>query len=428
MLVTGRGGLATLTPVAMKATFTWSAPTGGLCDRSTGQCKCFPGYTGEACRRTVCPNDCSGHGTCESVKELAVASGFTYGLWDAEKSMACSCDPGYGGIACSERVCPFGDDPLTKARTSPEKDQADEIQYIDLYSDVGPFSGKIFLKYTDYYGKQWHTDKIGVAVIPSGISNPDYSATDMQTATKAALENLPNNVIGNVDVSVGPCSSVLAGQCDTQGNDLQCDDGSGAATAFGATKVAFHCADDSSNYFIGDNSGDIFEYADKNTNDDFNVNTAATTCFAHRHLYCTRFTIKFTTQPGDLVDLSVDTSEVSILINTVAQTESQNPGNTGIGADVFDVLPIVDGTVTTLGAHGDNTDVKYYSTGNSLHFLSVPVLTLVSVSLLPTRSSLIKLPLNGCKRMVLRSEYFAVAKRLARTLSLEWTQVATISQ
>ena len=284
----------------------------GLCDRSTGQCKCFPGYTGEACRRTVCPNDCSGHGTCESVKELAVASGFTYGLWDAEKSMACSCDPGYGGIACSERVCPFGDDPLTKARTSPEKDQADEIQYIDLYSDVGPFSGKIFLKYTDYYGKQWHTDKIGVAVIPSGISNPDYSASDMQTATKAALENLPNNVIGNVDVSVGPCSSVLAGQCDTQGNDLQCDDGSGAATAFGATKVAFHCADDSSNYFIGDNSGDIFEYADKNTNDDFNVNTAATTCFAHTGT-CTAPVLRLNSQRSPVTSLTSVSTPVKCL-------------------------------------------------------------------------------------------------------------------
>jgi hypothetical protein len=42
----------------------------GLCDRKAGVCKCFPGYDGAACQRTVCPNGCSGHGTCEKVSEL----------------------------------------------------------------------------------------------------------------------------------------------------------------------------------------------------------------------------------------------------------------------------------------------------------------------------------------------------------------------
>jgi hypothetical protein len=42
----------------------------GLCDRKAGVCKCFPGYDGAACQRTTCPNDCSGHGTCEKVSEL----------------------------------------------------------------------------------------------------------------------------------------------------------------------------------------------------------------------------------------------------------------------------------------------------------------------------------------------------------------------
>jgi hypothetical protein len=38
----------------------------GICDRSTGQCKCFLGFEGHAC-----PNQCNSNGNCLTQQELA---------------------------------------------------------------------------------------------------------------------------------------------------------------------------------------------------------------------------------------------------------------------------------------------------------------------------------------------------------------------
>jgi hypothetical protein len=51
------------------------------------RCQCHPHYGGPACDMRVCPNDCSGHGTCS-------------------KQGVCYCDYLWTGEGCAERQCP----------------------------------------------------------------------------------------------------------------------------------------------------------------------------------------------------------------------------------------------------------------------------------------------------------------------------------
>lgn len=90
----------------------------GNCNSGTGRCECFVGYSGEACQRTTCPSDCSGHGICQDQKHFASDAGKSYtetgilGPYDATKQMGCLCDLGFRGPDCSMIECPSGADPL----------------------------------------------------------------------------------------------------------------------------------------------------------------------------------------------------------------------------------------------------------------------------------------------------------------------------
>jgi len=112
----------------------------GTCNRKTGKCECFPGFTGDACQKNKCPNDCSGHGQCFSMKQMATMSNaqplnnntFYEGnedstTWDEDKLYGCVCDSSWPvglesgqrqkgewfGADCSLRRCPSADDPFT---------------------------------------------------------------------------------------------------------------------------------------------------------------------------------------------------------------------------------------------------------------------------------------------------------------------------
>jgi len=112
----------------------------GICNRQNGKCKCMNGFTGSACERLTCSNDCNQNGVCYTMKDLSsktrniYSKKYTYNnIWDSEKIQGCYCDYPYTGYDCSIHLCPSGDDPLTL-------NQVNEIQLIKCTSTTGSFT------------------------------------------------------------------------------------------------------------------------------------------------------------------------------------------------------------------------------------------------------------------------------------------------
>jgi len=173
----------------------------GICDRKAGECECFDGYEGSACQRASCPNECSGHGTCEHVKTLAALDfDNLYDLWDAEMTMGCQCDPGYSGPDCSTKDCKYGIDPLyvdddATARVEGVTYRVKNHTLTDDSYGKGAISGTYALKFYDVFGEDYTT-------MPIPHDANCYTVED-------ALDGLPNTVI--------PDDSVVCHNSDGRG-------------------------------------------------------------------------------------------------------------------------------------------------------------------------------------------------------------------
>jgi hypothetical protein len=193
----------------------------GECDRSSGECACFPGYAGRGCRRMACPNDCSGHGHCLSNADVnenyfnIKGGNLNKQYWDSSRAFQCKCDVGYKGLDCSERMCPKGDDPMVDCPGPNNGAQVDDIQMLifDTSSDSKNFgesasgdSGYFALTFTDMFGANYTTKPIYLG---------DVDATDASSAIEEALEELPNFVVPNVTVSkqLYNCNDGGSAQC-----------------------------------------------------------------------------------------------------------------------------------------------------------------------------------------------------------------------
>ena len=107
----------------------------GYCNRDYGECECAPGFEGAACQYMKCPGadvegPCFNQGECLSLSFLAEASldngvstKRTYGKtpndkyrWDYDSIRGCKCNRDRMGWDCSQKLCPFGDDPLSTSQ------------------------------------------------------------------------------------------------------------------------------------------------------------------------------------------------------------------------------------------------------------------------------------------------------------------------
>ena len=205
----------------------------GLCDRTSALCACFAGYEGAACERQACPNDCSGHGKCRFLAELPEVAAAGYSKWEAKRVQKCVCDGGFMGADCSQRVCPFGDDPETITSSVSRQVQKLTLSYVNVPAAASPSdydNDELALAFTLADGSRFVTPTI-------------TSFTSSTGSIAAALNSLPQDAVTGAVVSADSGNSdsslsyyvTFAGPTNT-GNEelLQC--------AFNSDGVTLGCS------------------------------------------------------------------------------------------------------------------------------------------------------------------------------------------
>jgi len=196
----------------------------GDCDRKTGECVCYAGYTGSACQRSTCPSGCSGQGLCRTLREVAVGAlsrraiggqggnlilagvrePFDYSLWDADKHQMCVCDAGFDGIDCTQRTCPRGNDPLSpnSPRWCGGVPCADSVQQFRL-SSAGASTYKFtFVNMRNATLVAYFTVDTAVG-LPGAVPNPASELAGTTTNAgiiMAALRAIPGGELQFVEV------------------------------------------------------------------------------------------------------------------------------------------------------------------------------------------------------------------------------------
>jgi len=219
----------------------------GICDRGSGDCECFEGYTGRGCGLQTCQNDCSGHGECVYAEDVTFGTVYgdynTAGIgvgaskvpqkpnWDSGKVRMCVCEPGYTDIDCSRRMCPKGNDVMDE-RQNLVTALNYQTQTVTLIGAGALGDGKrsgcgapatdacfvdlvdksFALTFTSKLNQSYTTKPIivtamdgadGVAAANGAITAAEQAAAEATTsmAVQMALHELPNYVVDSCDVT-----------------------------------------------------------------------------------------------------------------------------------------------------------------------------------------------------------------------------------
>lgn len=186
----------------------------GICNRDSGECDCFPGYEGKGCQRTSCPNDCSGHGRCAYIEDMPYSSvandyydgyfshqdaaTFNYYQWDKAKTRGCICDPEYGDVDCSKRMCQYGTDIMDQRLNvaAAAKYQVQKIFFNADFNDLDRIEEQTFaLTFKSQLNETFTT-----VPIKFYKDDPTSNFHEFILDIQQALQMLPNRVIDKVEV------------------------------------------------------------------------------------------------------------------------------------------------------------------------------------------------------------------------------------
>jgi hypothetical protein len=126
------------------------------------------------------------------MSDLPAVQGAQYDSWESKRLQVCVCDGGYSGVDCSERLCPFGDDPETICSANQRQIQKITLDFGLALPPLGVLVGEeLSLIFQHADGSNYST--------PTATSI--FTANTGATHLAKSLKSLPAFAISDVSVS-----------------------------------------------------------------------------------------------------------------------------------------------------------------------------------------------------------------------------------